>query len=170
MVRLQWPRARAQTYSSHSARTRWNWLMRARIVALCFAILAITAATGGAQDFSNQPPADVIFLNAKIYTGVKMSSSQGIQRAEALAVREGRVEAIGRTEEIVKLKGPSTEVIDLVGHFALPGFNDAHVHLANAGFQQLSVDLGGVKSLAKFRERIRSRAHSAAPDEWSLGR
>jgi predicted amidohydrolase YtcJ len=143
--------------------------MRARIIPLLLGILALTAATSQAQDFSNQPLADVIFLNAKIYTGVKMSSAQGIQRAEALAVREGRVEAIGRSDEIVKLKGPRTEVIDLGGNFVMPGFNDAHVHLANAGFQQLSVDLAGVKSLTEFRERIRSRVQSAAPDEWILG-
>ncbi|MGA9797621.1 MAG: amidohydrolase [Terriglobales bacterium] len=143
--------------------------MRAAIIALLLAILAIAAKTSAAQGLPDQPPADAIFLNAKIYTGVKMSSSQGIQRAEALAVRNGRVEAIGQTGEMVKLKGPSTEVIDLGGNFVMPGFNDAHVHLANAGFQQLSVDLAGVKSLAEFRDRIRTRVQSAAPNEWIVG-
>ena len=57
----------------------------------------------------------------------------------------------------MKLKGPSTEVIDLGGHFVMPGFNDAHMHLANAGFQRLTVDLMGVKSLTEFRDRIRAR-------------
>jgi predicted amidohydrolase YtcJ len=126
-------------------------------------------ATAAAQGLPSQPRADVIFLNANIYTGVETSSFHSIQRAEAMAVHEGRVEAVGRNGEIVKLKGPATEVIDLGGHFVMPGFNDAHVHLANAGFQRLTVDLSGVKSLTEFRERIRARVQNAAPNEWILG-
>jgi len=129
---------------------------------------ALTAA--GAQNLPAQPRADVIFINANIYTGVVDTSSfHAVERAEALAVRDGRIEAVGRNDEIVKLKGPSTEVVDLGGHFVMPGFNDAHVHLANAGFQRLTVDLLGVKSLTEFRERIRARVENAAPNEWIVG-
>ena len=129
-----------------------------------------TLATAGAQNLPTQPRADVIFTNANIYTGVVDTSSfHSVERAEAMAVRDGRVEAVGRNDEIVKLKGPSTEVIDLGGHFVMPGFNDAHVHLANAGFQRLTVDLLGVKSLTEFRERIRARVENAAPNEWIVG-
>jgi predicted amidohydrolase YtcJ len=141
-------------------------------------LLAVTAtmmtastitATAAAQRLPSQPRADVIFLNANIYTGVDTSSFHAIQRAEAIAVHNGRVEAVGRNDEIVKLKGPATEVIDLGGHFVMPGFNDAHVHLANAGFQRLTVDLAGVKSLTEFRERIRARVQNAAPNDWIVG-
>jgi predicted amidohydrolase YtcJ len=126
-------------------------------------------ATAVAQGLPSQPRADVIFLNANIYTGVETSSFHAIERVEAMAVHDGRVEALGRNDQIVKLKGPSTEVIDLGGHFVMPGFNDAHVHLANAGFQRLTVDLVGVKSLTEFRERIRARVQNAAPNEWIVG-
>ena len=78
-------------------------------------------------------------------------------------------QAVGRNDEILKLKGPATEVVDLGGHFVMPGFNDAHLHLANAGFQRLTVDLVGVKSLTEFRERIRARVETAAPGEWIIG-
>ncbi len=129
-----------------------------------------TLATAGAQNLPTQPRADVIFTNANIYTGVVDTSSfHSVERAEAMAVGDGRVEAVGRNDEIVKLKGPSTEVIDLGGHFVMPGFNDAHVHLANAGFQRLTVDLLGVKSLTEFRDRIRARVENAAPNEWIVG-
>ena len=74
-----------------------------------------------------------------------------------MAVRDGRVAAIGRDDEILKLKGSATGVIDLGGHFVMPGFNDAHMHLANAGFRRLTVELGGVKTLTEFRDRIRER-------------
>ncbi len=133
-------------------------------------IATVTTVPVAAQRLPSQPRADVIFFNANIYTGVVDTSSfHAIQRAEAVAVRDGRVEAVGRNDEIGKLKGPSTEVINLGGHFVMPGFNDAHVHLANAGFQRLTVDLTGVKSLTEFRERIRARVQNAAPGEWIVG-
>jgi predicted amidohydrolase YtcJ len=133
-------------------------------------IATATMATAAAQNLPTQPRADVIFINANIYTGVVDTSSfHAVERAEAMAVREGRIEAVGRNDQIVKLKGPSTEVINLDGHFVMPGFNDAHVHLANAGFQRLTVDLLGVKSPTEFRERIRARVQNAAPNEWIVG-
>jgi predicted amidohydrolase YtcJ len=133
-------------------------------------IATAMTATTEAQNLPSRPLADVIFANANIYTGVvDTSSSHAIRRAEAIAVRDGRVEAVGQHDEIMKLKGPSTEVIDLGGHFVMPGFNDAHMHLANAGFQRLTVDLAGVKSLAEFRDRIRAPVQNAAPNEWIVG-
>jgi predicted amidohydrolase YtcJ len=139
-------------------------------VLLLAMIAGVTTTTAGAQTVPSQPRADVIFLNANIYTGVVDTSSfHAVERAEAMAVRDGRVEAVGRSDQIVKLKGPSTEVINLGGHFVMPGFNDAHVHLANAGFQRLTVDLVGVKSLTEFRERIRARVQNAGPNEWIVG-
>ena len=134
------------------------------------AIVAIVMTGVRAQNLPAQPRADIIFLNGNIYTGVVDTSSfHAIERTEAIAVRDGRVEALGRGDQIAKLKGPSTEVIDLGGHFVMPGFNDAHMHLANAGFQRLTVDLMGVKSLTEFRDRIRARLQNAGPDEWIVG-
>ena len=69
-------------------------------------------------------------------------------------------------EEIQKLKGPKTQVIDLGGHFVMPGFNDAHVHLGSGGFEKLNVDLVGSKSLDDMKQRIAARVKTAAPGEW----
>src|SRR5436853_634336 len=80
-----------------------------------------------------------------------------------------RIEAVGENAEILKLKGPQTEVIDLGGRFIMPGFNDAHVHLSEGGSQRLNVNLIGVKSLDEFRERIRAKVEAAAPGDWILG-
>jgi len=60
-------------------------------------------------------------------------------------------------------------VVDLKGHFLMPGFNDAHMHLTNAGFKRLTVDLTGTRSLEEFRERIRKRVETAEPTEWITG-
>jgi len=51
----------------------------------------------------------------------------------------------------------------------MPGFNDAHMHLADAGLTKLQVDLTGVKSLQEFRERIRKKLATAEANEWILG-
>ena len=53
-----------------------------------------------------------------------------------------------------KFKGPQTQIVDLGGHFVMPGFNDAHLHLDDARMTKLSVDLTGVKSLDELRARV----------------
>src|SRR5229473_5646112 len=139
-----------------------------KMTSAVFLLAAMPTVT--AQTLPSQPKADVIFLHGNIYTGVADTSSfHANPRAEALAVRDGRVAAVGRDDEILKLKGSATTVVDLAGHFAMPGFNDAHMHLANAGFRRLTVELGGVKSLTEFRERIRERVLTAGPGEWIVG-
>ena len=51
----------------------------------------------------------------------------------------------------------------------MPGFNDAHLHLADAGLQKLNVDLTGVKTLEEFRERVLAKVETAKPGEWIIG-
>jgi predicted amidohydrolase YtcJ len=76
---------------------------------------------------------------------------------------------MGSNAEIRKYKGPNTQVVDLAGRFVMPGFNDAHTHLASAGFEKLQIDLVGTKSLEEMKQRIADRAKSAGPGEWLIG-
>lgn len=123
-----------------------------------------------AQNSSSASKADVIFIHGNIYTGAADASSMGAgKRAEAIAVRGDRVLKVGTRDDVMKSKGPDTKVVDLGGHFVMPGFNDAHMHLASAGFEKMNVNLVGVKTLDEFRERIRARAEKAAPGEWIVG-
>src|SRR5580765_3061043 len=139
--------------------------MNVRVVVL--SLLLICAAQ--AQDAA-LPRADAIFIHGNIYTGVvDKAAFNAIKRAQAVAVRGDRIQAVGENAEILKLKGPNTKVIDLGGKFVMPGFNDAHAHLSQGGFQALHVDLVGTKSLDEFRERIRTNVASAAPGAWILG-
>jgi hypothetical protein len=144
--------------------------MKVRLV-----LLMITAGmlpVGGlwGEDPPAKPKADVIFVHGNVYTGVAVVSAfKTTKRAEAIAVRGGRIEEVGESTDVVKLRGPETQVIDLGGKFVMPGFNDAHLHLAHAGFELLNVNLVGVKTLDEFRERLRAKAESAAPGEWILG-
>jgi len=133
---------------------------------LLFCILSMVRA----EDNPSQPKADIILVHGNIYTGVEIPSSfHAMQRVEAMAVRADRVQAVGTENEILKLKGPQTQVINLGGHFVMPGFNDAHLHLASAGLRRLTVNLTGVKSLSEFRDCIRARVQTAEPGEWITG-
>jgi hypothetical protein len=130
--------------------------------------LLAQSATPKPED--SKPKADRIFVHANIYTGVPANTPfSSIVREEAIAVRGDRILAVGKALDLQKLKGPETQVIDLGGHFVMPGFNDAHLHLADAGQQKLGVDLTGVKSLDELRERLSAKVQAAKPGEWILG-
>ena len=142
-------------------------------VILAPAVILI-AASSLAQDVpattESKPKADIVFVHANVYTGVPAPSQfSSVERAEAIAVRAGRILAVGKNIEIEKWKGPQTQTVDLGGHFVMPGFNDAHLHLADGGLQKLRVDLNGVKTLEEFRQRVRAKAEAAKPGEWILG-
>ena len=115
--------------------------------------------------------ADVIYIHGNVYTGAPANTPfSSILREEAIAVLGDRIEAVGKSADIEKrFKGPQTKIVDLGGHFAMPGFNDAHLHLADAGLTKLNVDLTGAKSLDEFRERVLKRVGKAEPGEWILG-
>ncbi len=135
--------------------------------ALCAAQSQIPAAPPSA---ASGPKADAIYIHANVYTGVPSNTQfSSILREEAIAVRGDRIQAVGESVDIQKLKGPETQVIDLGGHFVMPGFNDAHLHLADAGLQKLNVDLIGVKTLDEFRQRVLAKVETAQPGEWILG-
>lgn len=119
---------------------------------------------------TSKPKADVIFIHGNIYTGVPANSAfSSITREEAIAVRGDRIAAVGKIVDIEKLKGPQTQVIDLGGHFVMPGFNDAHLHLADGGLNKLRVDLTGVKSLDDLRAHVQQKVGESKAGEWILG-
>ncbi|HZE23271.1 MAG TPA: amidohydrolase family protein, partial [Blattabacteriaceae bacterium] len=142
------------------------------ILAVLMVLTMASLSSAQSQTF-----ADVIFVSGDIYTrapiggvfsGFKPPQPPG--RENAIAVTNGKIIAVGPNAEIQKLKGPKTQVVDLGGHFVMPGFNDAHVHLGSGGFEKLNVDLVGSKSLDDMKQRIAARVKTAAPGEWIIGR
>jgi hypothetical protein len=128
------------------------------------------AQSGASKPEEAKPKADALYLHANVYTGVPADTPfASILRADAITVRGDRILAVGKAADLEKLKGPQTQVIDLGGHFVMPGFNDAHLHLADAGLQKLGVDLEGAKSLDEVRERVLAKVESAKAGEWILG-
>jgi predicted amidohydrolase YtcJ len=130
----------------------------------------LSAQNGASPQNASKQKADLIFTHANIYTGMVEATSLGSsKRAEALAVVHDRILAVGTRAEVMKFKGPETQVIDLDGRFVMPGFNDAHMHLASAGLEKTNVDLVGAKTLDEFRERLRTKCKAVAEGEWVVG-
>jgi len=132
------------------------------------ALLLSGAVCACAQDTAPE----AIYVHGNILTGAHLRSGDASTtpaRVTALAVKGGSIVAVGSDVEVLKLKSGATKVIDLNGAYAMPGFNDAHTHIAGAGQQKLSVDLDHVPSLAAMQVKIKSAAEKAKPGAWVQG-
>jgi predicted amidohydrolase YtcJ len=127
---------------------------RLRRAALCLLLALLTSGTAHAQS------ADVILLNGKI---VRYDA----EPAEALAVRDGMIAAIGSSADIRALAGTATRVIDLGGRTVIPGLIDSHIHAIRAGLTwQTEVHWIGVRTLAEALDRIREKAAVTPKGSW----
>jgi predicted amidohydrolase YtcJ len=118
-----------------------------RAAAALFATLSMTAVA--------QEPADRVYVGGAILT---MEDAQ--PRAEALAIRGGRIVAVGPRAEVMRHAGARTEVVDLAGRALLPGFVDSHGHVVGGGLQASSANLlappdGDVTDIASLQRALR---------------
>ena len=81
-------------------------------------------------------PADAIYFGGKIITVNDLQPE-----AEAVAIKGGKIVAVGYRDEVMKLKGKKTTLVDLAGKTMLPGFIDPHGHVFNTGIQAISANL-----------------------------
>jgi predicted amidohydrolase YtcJ len=126
-------------------------------------VLGITLALPAA---ARGQGADLILVGAVIHT---MDPAR--PEARALAASDGRIVALGESEEILAThRGPDTIVIDAAGAVVLPGLIDAHAHVMNLGRFLATVDLFGTVSAEEVADRVREAARSRPPGEWILGR
>lgn len=137
-------------------------------------LVCILATLGSAQTSTpaadSKPKADTIFVHGNVYTGVPADTPfSSVLRTEAIAVKGDRILGVGKAVDLDKFKGPQTQVVDLGGRFTMPGFNDAHLHLDDAGETKLSVDLTGVKSLDELRDRVLNKVQESKAGEWIRG-
>ena len=133
---------------------------------LAGSLAALRAGPGRsrAMPAAAEPPS-LLLINGVIYTG-----DAARPRVGAVAILGESIVAIGSTQELRQLAGPGTRIVDLHGRFAMPGFNDAHIHLASGGQAKLAVELEGARSLAEVQQRIRSRLGEYGANEWITGR
>jgi len=125
------------------------------------AILLGLSTLGFAQA---KPSADLIVMNAKIWTGDAANPS-----SDSVAVLGDRIVAVGAVRDVELWRGPATKVVDAGGHLLVPGFNDAHVHFTPGGAQLDWVQLNDATSQQEFVRRIAERAKAIPKGEWILG-
>jgi hypothetical protein len=89
--------------------------------------------------------------------------------ATAVAIRDGRFQAVGGDGEVRALAGPGARVIDLDGRRVLPGLTDAHFHYFDWAMGRRRILLAGVPSLAELVARVAAAARQAVPGAWLLG-
>jgi predicted amidohydrolase YtcJ len=143
---------------------------RARVWrAVTVAIGAWAGVTGLAQAQPVGPPNPAAAVRAeRIWMGGSILTMDDTgMRAEAIAEAGGRILAVGTREAVMKTRGPGTAMIDLAGRTLVPGFVDAHGHMAMGGLQALSANLlappdGKVNDIASLQETLRTWAKANA--------
>jgi predicted amidohydrolase YtcJ len=111
-----------------------------------------------------ESPADLILMNGRIVTVDK-----NIPEADALAVRGDRIAAVGSYKKIKAYNGEATQVIDLQGKLAIPGFIDSHGHFTGIGEAKMELNLAPAKKWSEIVALVGEAARKAKPGEWILG-
>ncbi|MFO0458621.1 MAG: amidohydrolase [Burkholderiales bacterium] len=121
--------------------------------------LALACAAALAQ------PVQTIYVGGDILT---MKGSKPAY-AQALAIRDGRIAAVGARDAVMRLKGPATEVIDLKGRTLLPGFIDTHGHMVYFGKNPMDADLFGARDVADLLARMKAHVPKVPEGAWIVG-
>ena len=104
-----------------------------------------------------------------LYNGIVRTMDDGKPRAEAVAVNGSRIFKVGSNSEVLALKGPATNTIDLRRRLLLPGFNDAHTHFENAVDWFFQVRLTDVNDEAEMLRRLRLAVERVPKGIWITG-
>lgn len=119
------------------------------------------AANGSAQAADPAGP-DMILTNGRIYT---VEDKQ--PWADAVAIKDGKIVSVGSAAAVAKLRGASTQVVDLGGRLVLPAFGDAHVHPLFGGLSRSRCPLQDGKTIADYQALI-AKCVAAAPGEGAI--
>jgi predicted amidohydrolase YtcJ len=107
---------------------------------------------------------DLVIVNAKVWT---VNPKQ--PEAEGLAAWHGRLVAVGTNDEVRKLVGSNTRVVDVGGKRIVPGFYDSHVHLLGSGLRLAEVALKDARDEEEFGRRLREFDKKLPRDRWLIG-
>ena len=136
-----------------------------------WAALALCVGFGGCSSPKKPPPppppppppkADLVLVSGKVL------NPEGT--VSAIAIKTGRIAAMGDDPSLSPWIGDDTQVIDLGGKTVAPGFVDSHAHLLGLGIRRSGIDLVGTRSLDQVKERVAQRIAKAKPGEWIRGR
>lgn len=131
-------------------------------------ILFLLIASGLAAGCSRTAPVEPATLVLRGGTIVTVDDAR--PEAQALAARGDRIVAVGTADEIARYVGPATQVIDLAGATAIPGFIESHGHFTGLGQSKMNLDLMDVTSWDEIVGMVREATRTAKPGDWILGR
>lgn len=124
---------------------------------------------GSAGRTAGQDPAtgmaDLVVIHGHIYT-------ENLKQpwAQAVAMRSGKIVAVGDDSAIEKMRGPGTKVIDASGKLVLPSFTDCHIHFLDGALSLGRVNLEGAKDVSDIQKRLREYSSQNSGNDWILGR
>src|SRR5215207_7748164 len=121
-----------------------------------FALVLIICALCLPVAYTNVETADAVFKNGNIST-----VSERNQRAEAIAVKAGKIIFVGSNKDAKAFEGKATRVIDLKGQTVVPGMTDSHYHLSGVGAREMNLNLEGITSLEEFVAKVKERVDRA---------
>jgi predicted amidohydrolase YtcJ len=105
--------------------------------------------------------------NLRIFHNGKIATNSKPFFAEAIAVENGKIASVGRNSEVLRLKTPDTETIDLRGQTVIPGLNDSHLHIIRGGLHyNLELRWDGVPSLADALRMLKEQAVRTPAPQW----
>jgi hypothetical protein len=114
------------------------------LAALVASLVAAILAPAGPK-----ATASLVLTGGRIWTG-----DPGRPWTSAIAVSPAGILAVGDDAEVARLAAPGARRIDLLGRFAMPGINDAHIHFLRGSLRLTQLDLNGARSLGEIQERL----------------
>jgi len=135
-----------------------------KIFAGLLVIFGLCLAGWAAQTPQKQEAADLAIVNGKIFTAnARMPYAQGV------AVKGGKILAVGTAAEVKKFIGPATTILDVKGKLVIPGLIDAHTHFSGGGRSLASLSFRGVMSVEKVQEMVAAKIKELPPGEAVFG-
>ncbi len=152
-----------------------RWLSMSVLAGVCAVLACVAAAqqqhadAGLLQDAGTNAakvqPADVVLINGKIVT-----VDDAIGTVQAVAIVGEKIIEVGTSNQLLHHIGDDTQVIDLDGRLAIPGFIEGHGHFTGIGEAKMNLDLLHVRSWQEVIDMVAEAVRKAKPGEWITGR
>jgi len=138
--------------------------MNVKKITLLVFISILFCSCSRENNSANSNSADMVLKNGSIYT-----VDENRSWAEAMAIKDGRINFIGSNSMVSNFIGDATQVIDLKDKMVMPGIQDVHIHPISGGILSASCDLNGLSTIAEYRTAISNYANENPDVEWILG-
>ncbi|MCO6436968.1 MAG: amidohydrolase [Phycisphaerae bacterium] len=133
------------------------------------AVLILAGITWAQPELPKKPSADLVIVNARVWTGIAGDAQAGEQQPSAIAISGGRIVAVGRDDDVRSFISKITRVIDAGGKRVIPGITDSHTHIVGGGFQLGRLELREVKEKKSFIEAVAAAAKELPRGQWVQG-